>query len=148
METAVGSRRALVVDDDSASALALCAITQQAGWNARRCDGDEAVVVGTAFRPHLMVLDLDMPGTTGFEWRDTFKNSHGHKKPFLSPLVVEAMRLCERRCCRGNSTSTARSSIGQNTPGFGHWRAGLPYDGKSVNRPASVQRFTGCCVSD
>src|SRR5690606_27950135 len=58
-----GSRRVLVVDDNTAAADMLSALLQLAGHDVRTAhSGAEALDLCSGFRPELALLDLGMPG--------------------------------------------------------------------------------------
>jgi CheY-like chemotaxis protein len=59
--------RVLVVEDDAPTREGLCRAIEQAGWVAVPCpDGESALVHLEGHRPHLMLLDLMLPGLDGF----------------------------------------------------------------------------------
>ena len=60
--------RVLVVDDEAVLAeLLTIALTRQ-GWEVRKAaDGLSAVAAADEFRPHLLLLDVNLPGIDGFE---------------------------------------------------------------------------------
>ncbi len=63
-----GSRRVLVVDDNTAAADMLSALLQLAGHDVRTAhSGAEALDLCSGFRPELALLDLGMPGMNGYE---------------------------------------------------------------------------------
>ncbi len=60
--------RVLVVDDDPATRSLLEALLQQDGLETALAEsGEQALEAVREFRPHLVLLDLMMPGMTGFE---------------------------------------------------------------------------------
>ncbi len=65
-----GSRqtiRVLVVDDSVDAANGLAAVLSLADYEARAAyDGLSALKVATSFRPHLVLLDIEMPGMDGY----------------------------------------------------------------------------------
>src|SRR4029078_13548444 len=57
------SRRVLVVDDNEASAVSLCALLRHAGHViAMARDGFEALEVAATFEPEVIILDSGLPG--------------------------------------------------------------------------------------
>lgn len=63
-----GARRALVVDDEPAMARAIERVLRQAGYEtALAAGGFEAGAMLFSFQPHVMTLDLRMPGMDGIE---------------------------------------------------------------------------------
>jgi two-component system alkaline phosphatase synthesis response regulator PhoP len=60
--------RALVVDDDAPIRDLLRTVLELEGWEVIEAeDGDQALALARAERPHGVVLDVMMPGTDGFE---------------------------------------------------------------------------------
>jgi two-component system CheB/CheR fusion protein len=60
--------RVLVVDDNEASARTLAWVIELEGYEVEIClDGRNAVARARAFRPHVVLLDLGMPGMNGYE---------------------------------------------------------------------------------
>ncbi len=59
--------RVLVVDDSVDAANGLAAVLRAADYEARAAyDGLSALQVATSFRPHLVLLDIEMPGMDGY----------------------------------------------------------------------------------
>lgn len=62
------SERILIVDDEAAARTALATLLRREGYQVRdAASGEEAVAECTAFRPDLILLDIVMPGLSGFE---------------------------------------------------------------------------------
>ena len=60
--------RILVVDDNPNGALALAAYLSLDGIECRTAfSGREAVLAGTKWRPHIILMDVSMPGCNGFD---------------------------------------------------------------------------------
>jgi signal transduction histidine kinase/DNA-binding response OmpR family regulator len=60
--------RILVVDDLAASAETLMALLEMEGFEVRVAhEGQEALRVAREFRPHVVLLDIGLPGMNGFE---------------------------------------------------------------------------------
>ena len=60
--------RALVVDDDAPIRELLRTVLELEGWEVVEAeDGDQALALARAERPHGVVLDVMMPGTDGFD---------------------------------------------------------------------------------
>jgi two-component system, OmpR family, phosphate regulon response regulator PhoB len=67
-DTARPERRVLVVEDDDSIALALEYLVTRAGHgHARIADGAEALPFIRATRPDLVLLDVMLPGVSGFD---------------------------------------------------------------------------------
>jgi len=61
-------RRVLVADDNRDAADALCRVLSLLGYDTRAAyDGAEAIELCDSFRPHVAVLDIGMPGRSGYE---------------------------------------------------------------------------------
>lgn len=59
--------RVLVVDDSVDAANGLAAVLSSADYETRAAyDGSSALKVATSFRPHLVLLDIEMPGMDGY----------------------------------------------------------------------------------
>ncbi|MGZ8814251.1 MAG: response regulator [Mycobacterium sp.] len=59
--------RVLVVDDSQDAADSLAAVLSSAHYAALAAyDGQSALVIAANFRPHIVLLDLDMPRMNGF----------------------------------------------------------------------------------
>ena len=59
--------RVLVVDDNVDAANALAAVLSSADYEARAVyDGVTALETATTFRPHVVLLDIDMPQMNGY----------------------------------------------------------------------------------
>lgn len=60
--------RILIVDDEFAARTALTALLRREGYDVREtADGAAALTESAAFRPDLILLDIVMPGISGFE---------------------------------------------------------------------------------
>lgn len=60
--------RVLVVDDLSDAAASLALVCQLYGAEARVArDGVEALAVGAAFQPHVVLMDISMPNMNGYD---------------------------------------------------------------------------------
>ncbi len=60
--------RVLVVDDNADSARTLAWAVELEGYEVMVClDGRQAVETARGFRPHVVLLDIGMPGMNGYE---------------------------------------------------------------------------------
>jgi CheY-like chemotaxis protein len=67
MRTVQEAIRVLVVDDNVDAANALAAVLSSADYEARAVyDGVTALEIATTFRPHVVLLDIDMPQMNGY----------------------------------------------------------------------------------
>lgn len=71
-------KRILIVEDDAPLARILVDNLSFEGFDVRRvADGNHAVSAASAFAPDLVVLDINLPGLSGFElcrvWREDFR---------------------------------------------------------------------------
>ena len=61
-------RRVLVVDDDEGNATLLTRLLQNSGHEVRMAnDGPAAIAVATSYQPHVIFLDIGLPGMNGYE---------------------------------------------------------------------------------
>jgi DNA-binding response OmpR family regulator len=83
--------RVLVVDDDR---LVLATVTQglaDAGYEVIDADnGDDAILLARKHRPALALLDIRMPGMTGFDVAETLRDKYGIPFMFLSAFADES----------------------------------------------------------
>lgn len=95
-ETGAG-RRILVVDDDPAIGETLAEFLEPAGYAVDVAgDGDDGVTRAVLARPDLVVLDVNLPPTDGFDTAANIrKSSDGHDIPilFLSGVRDLAVRM-------------------------------------------------------
>ena len=62
------SGRILIVDDEPAITMSLEFLLGSQGYATKvACDGEEALRSARAFKPHLVILDLMLPGLSGLE---------------------------------------------------------------------------------
>jgi CheY-like chemotaxis protein len=61
-------RRILVVDDNKSFAIAMTALLRAMGHDVRTsADGRTAIATAQAFRPHIVLLDVGLPGRSGYD---------------------------------------------------------------------------------
>jgi DNA-binding response OmpR family regulator len=83
----------LVVDDDASLRAIVCTVLGQAGYEAAEAGtGEEAVAMAAARRPSLVVLDVHLPGVSGYEVCRELKERFGSSLPviFISGERVES----------------------------------------------------------
>jgi PAS domain S-box-containing protein len=91
-------RRLLVVDDNRDAAASLGMLLQLQGHEVRVAnDGQSALELATSFRPHLVFLDLGMPGMDGFEVARRLRQTPSLEKTTLVALTGWGQREDRRR---------------------------------------------------
>jgi CheY-like chemotaxis protein len=71
------SRRVMVVDDnDDASAMLSAALREAGHLVETAANGAEAIGVSLEFQPEVAVLDIGLPGMTGYELASRLRTSH------------------------------------------------------------------------
>jgi len=77
---ASGVKRVLVADDVRDSADTLAALLGSNGFDARAVyDGRDALTVADLWHPDGALLDLSLPGLSGFEVAREFRRAYGHR---------------------------------------------------------------------
>lgn len=62
------TKRILIADDEANIVATLEFLMEQAGWEVKvAATGDDALVLAASFAPDLLLLDVMMPGKSGFE---------------------------------------------------------------------------------
>jgi len=76
--------RALVVDDEPDGRFLLVALLRTLGCESEGCcDGEACLSIARHFRPHLILLDLAMPGQDGLQVAEALRNDR-----LTPPLLV------------------------------------------------------------
>jgi len=105
--------RVLIVDDNRDTVQTLGILLRSEGNEVRMLQtGEEAVAEAEQFFPHVVLLDLGMPGRNGFEVAEDFRKRFGRKHPVI--VAVTAYSGIADKC-------RARAS------GFDHYCV-KPYD--------------------
>jgi DNA-binding NarL/FixJ family response regulator len=74
----------LVVDDDESARSLLVSVLERAGYRAQACGSAEAALAwAEKHRPRLAVLDVCMPGVSGYELYRRLRELHGDGVPVL-----------------------------------------------------------------
>ena len=82
------SRRILVADDDSDGVETLALLLRAADHEVRvALDGPSTVEIASEFRPHVVFLDLGMPGMDGYETAGKLRQLDGLDKTLLVALT-------------------------------------------------------------
>jgi CheY-like chemotaxis protein len=85
--TTSASRRVLLVDDDRDSIETLSMLLRLKGHDARIAQtGEEAVVAADEYQPHVVLLDLSLPGMDGYEVAHALR-----QRPYGGGLVLVAL---------------------------------------------------------
>jgi two-component system sensor histidine kinase/response regulator len=83
--SSLSGRRILVVDDDRLNVRILSSILKPEGYDiAEAHSGEAALTLYEEFKPDLVLLDVIMPGISGFETCRTLKAKHGD---MLAPVI-------------------------------------------------------------
>lgn len=110
----------LVADDDRDTANTLALILRDEGHEVLvTLRGDEALEACRLFRPDVLIVDVNMPGTSGYAIARELRQRHGD----LAPLMIAVS---------GVWTSTTDRLLGQ-AVGFDHYLL-KPCDPKEVIR--------------
>ncbi len=77
--------RVVVVDDHRDAADMLAAALEVEGYSVRSCgDGVQALALVAEFRPHLILLDVNMPGMDGSELTQELRKRYGDEIVLLA----------------------------------------------------------------
>ncbi|MBI4492909.1 MAG: response regulator [Chloroflexi bacterium] len=80
------AQRILVIDDQRPVAEMLLAVLQELGYEVRVCvDAERAVQRALAFQPHLVILDLVMPGLSG---KDVLRELRAQPATAQTPVLL------------------------------------------------------------
>jgi CheY-like chemotaxis protein len=84
-------RKILVVDDNRDAADTLGMLLDFLGYETRTAyDGQEAVGMASAYRPDLVILDINMPVMDGYEAARSLRNARGTERAVLIALTARA----------------------------------------------------------
>lgn len=100
--------RILIADDDRDTATTLAIILRDEGHEVHTAlRGDEAMDMARLFRPDVVILDVDLPGESGYAVARDLRSRHGE----LAPLLI---------AISGKWTKTSDRLLGQ-AVGFDHY---------------------------
>ncbi len=120
-EDSAGARhalRVLVADDDRDSVLLLGVVLRDEGHEVHTVlRGDEVLELVRLVRPDAVILDINMPGMSGYAVAREIRQRHGN----LGPLLIAVS---------GVWTNTSEQALGA-TVGFDHYLV-KPYDVKQL----------------
>jgi len=92
-------RRILLVDDDVEALELLELILQSYGQETCAVsDATKALSAAVAFSPHVAILDLDMPGLSGFQLADAIREQSPSSRIGIFALSGWADSVTVRRC--------------------------------------------------
>ncbi|HYX66272.1 MAG TPA: response regulator [Burkholderiales bacterium] len=88
-ENATGKKlRILVADDDPDAVKTLATVLQHEGHEVREVyRGDAVLRLITEFQPDVVLLDIGMPGMSGYEVARTLRERHGDNCPLLIAIT-------------------------------------------------------------
>jgi CheY-like chemotaxis protein len=85
--TTPATRRVLLVDDNRDSVETLSMLLRIKGHDARIAEtGEEAIVAADEYQPHVVLLDLSLPGMDGYEVAHLLR-----QRPYGSGVVLVAL---------------------------------------------------------
>lgn len=80
-------RRVLLVDDNRDSLETLSMLLRIKGHDARIAEtGEEAIAAADEYQPHVVLLDLSLPGMDGYEVAHTLR-----RRPYSAHMVLVAL---------------------------------------------------------
>lgn len=80
--------RVLIVDDNRDAADCLGLLLGLLGADTRVCyAGADALALAPAFRPHVGLFDIDMPGMSGLELARLIRAQHGRRRLLLAAVT-------------------------------------------------------------
>ena len=86
--------RVLVVDDDSDQAMSLSMLLQNCGYDSHIClDAQNCMATVESVKPDVVLLDLGMPGKTGYEIADEIKRREDLRHIRLLALTGHGLLL-------------------------------------------------------
>lgn len=84
MKIDAGALRVLVVDDDRDTVLTLGILLRSEGYDTHLAqNGIEALAKAAELRPHVALLDIEMPDRSGFDVAQEFLRRYGNECPVL-----------------------------------------------------------------
>jgi CheY-like chemotaxis protein len=93
--------RVLVVDDHPGNLKLLTFMLCAEGYNVRAAaDADEALAVVADFRPHLILMDVQLPGIDGLQLTTMLKADPVHRNALIVAVTASAMKGDEEKAVR------------------------------------------------
>jgi CheY-like chemotaxis protein/anti-sigma regulatory factor (Ser/Thr protein kinase) len=104
----------LVVDDEQANRKWISRILEPAGFNIIEASGGaEAIAIAKSRRPDLVILDLLMPGVTGFDVVESLRSDEATRRTPIMILTAAELTEADKRHLNGQvSTILRRGSTG------------------------------------
>ena len=88
----------LIVDDNPANVKLLRVLLAREGYDLRTAaNAAEALAVLEAFRPRMILMDLQMPGMDGFELTRRLKSAPAYRDVIILALTAYAMKEDEKK---------------------------------------------------
>ncbi|HKS16633.1 MAG TPA: response regulator [Planctomycetota bacterium] len=98
MTTPEGGEAILIVDDNEANLKLARVLLQSAGYVVRTADSAElALQTLVSFRPRLILMDIQLPGTDGLELSRRLKDDPATRDIVILALTAYAMKGDEER---------------------------------------------------
>jgi CheY-like chemotaxis protein len=92
----------LVVDDEALSAELVAAMLEPEGYTVLRAeDGEEGLALAAMYRPDVVLLDLLMPGLSGFGVLERLKSDVGTREIPVVILTGKELTAAERAALNG-----------------------------------------------
>lgn len=87
--TTTAKHRVLVVDDNQDAATTMSEVLEAAGFDVRTCfDGPSALATTDGFRPDACVLDINMPGMTGYDLAQQLRERFPDRPPLFATMTA------------------------------------------------------------
>lgn len=102
--------RILVVDDDRDTVETLNAVLEDEGYEVKGAYGpDQALRLAEEFHPHVFILDIALPGESGFSLAQRLRAREASSRARPISPSAGSSRGRWMRCSRGRSVSTTTS---------------------------------------
>jgi DNA-binding response OmpR family regulator len=83
-------QRILIVEDDYNILISLNFLMENCGYQTRTCgNGHDALAAAAAFHPHLVLLDIMLPGLNGYEICRALRANPAHAKTKIVVLSAK-----------------------------------------------------------
>ena len=89
--------RVLVADDQADVCTTMSALLEAEGYSVRCvADGGAAISAVREFRPHACILDIGMPGQTGYSIAGELRLMYGSRRPLLIAMSGQWVKPSEK----------------------------------------------------